>query len=68
MLYEVITWFDMDWKPQLTSAEWKNAVSFYVNLLHNYGPPHSEKNSFNEILGLMKEGKCGIWIDASVAA
>lgn len=61
-------WFNMNWQPQITSPEWKKAVNFYVNLLKNYGPPQSEKNSFNEILSLMKEGKCGMWIDASVAA
>ena len=61
-------WFDMGWKPQINSSEWKAAVNYYVNLLHDYGPPKSEKNSFNEILNLSREGKCGIWIDASVAA
>ena len=61
-------WFDMKWKPQLTSQPWKNAVNFYVDLLKNYGPPGSSSNSFNEILALYNEGKCGIWIDATIAA
>lgn len=61
-------WFDMKWQPQLTSAPWKNAVGMYVDLLKNYGPPGSASNSFNEILSLFNEGKCGIWIDATVAA
>ena len=61
-------WFDMSWKPQLTSKPWKDAVSFYVNLLKDYGPPGSANNSFNEILALYNEGKCGIWIDATIAA
>ena len=34
----------------------------------NYGPPGSEGNSFNEILALINEGKCGMWIDATIAA
>jgi len=34
----------------------------------NYGPPGSEGNSFNEILALYNEGKCGMWIDATIAA
>jgi len=50
-------WFDADFKPQLDSAEWKNAINFYVDLLGNYGPPGSEGNSFNEILALYNEGK-----------
>src|SRR2546427_1847161 len=45
-------WFDMAWKPQLTSQPWKNAANFYVDLLKNYGPPGSSFNSFNEILAL----------------
>ncbi len=61
-------WFDADYKPQLESAEWKAAVEFYVDLLGTYGPPGSEGNSFNEILALYNEGKCGLWIDATIAA
>ncbi len=61
-------WFDMKWQPQLTSKPWKDAVAMYVDLLKNYGPPGSSSNSFNEILALYNEGKCGIWIDATIAA
>ncbi|MBF9002049.1 ABC transporter substrate-binding protein [Vibrio nitrifigilis] len=61
-------WFDMNWNPQLTSAPWIKAVNFYVNLLKKYGPPTPEKNSFPELLSMTKEGKCAMWIDASVAA
>ena len=61
-------WFDMSWKPQLESKPWKDAITFYVDLLKNYGPPGSSANSFNEILALYNEGKCGMWIDATIAA
>ena len=61
-------WFDKDLKPTLESDEWKAAINFYVDLLGNYGPPGSEGNSFNEILALYNEGKCGMWIDATIAA
>jgi sorbitol/mannitol transport system substrate-binding protein len=61
-------WFDMNWKPQLTSQPWKEAITFYVDLLKNYGPPGSSNNSFNEILALYNAGKCGMWIDATIAA
>jgi sorbitol/mannitol transport system substrate-binding protein len=40
----------------------------YVDLLKNYGPPGSAANSFNEILALFNEGKCGMWVDATIAA
>ena len=61
-------WFDENWRPQLTSPEWHHAVSFYVDLLTSYGPPGSSANSFNEILALYNEGRCGMWIDATIAA
>jgi sorbitol/mannitol transport system substrate-binding protein len=61
-------WFDMKWHPQLESKPWKDAITFYVDLLKNYGPPGSSANSFNEILALYNEGKCGMWIDATIAA
>jgi len=61
-------WFDMNWKPQLESKPWKNAITFYVDLLNKYGPPGSSANSFNEILALYNEGKCGMWVDATIAA
>ena len=61
-------WFDENWKPQLDSPEWEAAVTFYVDLMNKYGPPGSASNSFNEILALINEGKCGAWIDATIAA
>jgi sorbitol/mannitol transport system substrate-binding protein len=61
-------WFDMSWKPQLESKPWKDAINFYVDLLNKYGPPGSSANSFNEILALFNEGKCGMWVDATIAA
>ena len=61
-------WFNEDWTPALDSPAWNHAVNFYVDLLTNYGPPGSAGNSFNEILALINEGKCGMWIDATIAA
>ena len=61
-------WFDMSWKPQVDSKPWNDAITFYVDLLKSYGPPGSASNSFNEILALYNEGKCGMWIDATIAA
>ena len=61
-------WFDEDWKPQLNSPAWHHAISFYVDIMTKYGPPGSSANSFNEILALMNAGKCGMWIDATIAA
>ena len=61
-------WSDKDNKPALNTPQWKAAIEAYVNILGKYGPPGSEGNSFNEILALYNEGKCGMWIDATLAA
>ncbi|WP_128254175.1 ABC transporter substrate-binding protein [Falsirhodobacter deserti] len=61
-------WFDMDWKPQFDSPEWKATLDTYLNLMTNYGPPGASSNGFNENLALFQTGKCGMWIDATVAA
>ena len=61
-------WFDMSWKPQLESKPWKDAINFYVDIMKKYGPPGSPSNSFNEILALYNEGKCAMWVDATIAA
>lgn len=60
--------FDMGWRPQLQSKPWHEAVSLYVDLLTRYGPPGSAANSYNETLTLFKEGRCAIWVDATIAA
>lgn len=61
-------WFDKDMRPTIDTDEWRAAINLYVELLGKYGPPGSEGNSFNEILALYNEGKCGMWIDATIAA
>ncbi len=61
-------WFDMSWKPQIDTKPWKDAIGFYVQLMKDYGPPGASANSFNENLALFNEGKCGMWVDATIAA
>jgi sorbitol/mannitol transport system substrate-binding protein len=61
-------WFDANWKPQLDTQPWHDAVTFYVNLLRDYGPPGASSNGFNENLALFSTGHCAMWIDATVAA
>ncbi len=60
-------WFDMSWKPQLTSEEWKKAITFYVDLLKKDGPPGASSNGFNENLTLFASGKAAMWVDATSA-
>lgn len=61
-------WFDMAWKPQIDTKPWHDAITQYVDLMTKYGPPGASANSFNENLALFNQGKCGVWIDATIAA
>jgi len=61
-------WFDMNWKPQLTSPAFEAATNFYVNLIRKYGEPGASSDSFNQLLTLYGQGKCAMWYDATVAA
>ncbi len=59
---------NMQWQPQLTSTPWKQAVTFYVDLLHADGPPGVVSNGYNETLALFAGGHCAMWVDATVSA
>jgi sorbitol/mannitol transport system substrate-binding protein len=61
-------WFDEKWQPQFDQPEWKKTLDFYVKLMKDAGPPGASSNGFNENLALFNAGKCGMWIDATVAA
>lgn len=61
-------WFDENWEPQLTSPEWNEAISFYINLINDCGQPGPTSVGFVEALTLMSQGQAGMWVDATVAA
>ncbi|MEM0906936.1 MAG: sugar ABC transporter substrate-binding protein [Pseudomonadota bacterium] len=61
-------WFDEEWTPQFDQPAWKETLDFYVSLMNDAGPPGASLNGFNENLALFQQGKCGMWIDATVAA
>ena len=61
-------WFDENWNPQFDQQPWKDTLSFYLDLMNEYGPPGASNNGFNENLALFQQGHCGMWIDATVAA
>ena len=61
-------WFDMDWNPQFDTPQWKAALTTYLDVMAEAGPPGASSNGFNENLALFQSGKCGMWIDATVAA
>ena len=61
-------WFGMDWKPTFDSEAWANTLNFFKGMMDESGPAGYATNGFNENLSLFNQGKCGMWIDATVAA
>jgi len=61
-------WFDEDWNAQFDTREWSDTLNFYYNMMMDAGPAGFATNGFNENLSLFQQGKCGMWIDATVAA
>jgi sorbitol/mannitol transport system substrate-binding protein len=61
-------WFDMDWNAQFDTQPWRDTLEFFVGMMNESGPAGYATNGFNENLSLFQQGKCGMWIDATVAA
>src|SRR5690348_2449390 len=61
-------WFDENWNAQLTSPQWHDALTFYVNLLKTAGEPGAGSAGFTECLNAYNNGKVAMWYDATVAA
>ncbi|SEW23944.1 sorbitol-binding protein /mannitol-binding protein [Aliiroseovarius sediminilitoris] len=61
-------WFDEDWNAQFDTQPWADTLNFYVGMMNESGPNGYATNGFNENLNLFQQGKCGMWIDATVAA
>ncbi|KJV09370.1 sugar ABC transporter substrate-binding protein [Elstera litoralis] len=61
-------WFDEKWNPEFTGPEWTKTLTTYATMMKESGPPGASANGFNENLVLFNSGKCGMWIDATVAA
>jgi len=60
--------FDMQWRPQFDTPQWRTTIGMYVGLLRKWGPPGAAANGFNENLALFAQGHCAIWFDSTVAA
>ncbi|MEM9247280.1 MAG: sugar ABC transporter substrate-binding protein [Pseudomonadota bacterium] len=61
-------WFDENWTPQFDTQPWADTLNFFVGMMTESGPAGYATNGFNENLSLFQQGKCGMWIDATVAA
>ncbi len=60
--------FDENYNATLDSEAWANTLNFYTGMMGESGPAGYATNGFNENLSLFNQGKCGMWIDATVAA
>jgi polyol transport system substrate-binding protein len=61
-------YFDMEWHATIDTPEWKNAITYYVDLMKAFGPPGATSNGFNENLTIFATGKAAMWIDATSGA
>src|SRR2546429_2149824 len=61
-------WFDQNWNATLNTPQWKDAVTFYVNLLKTAGEPGAANAGFGECLNAYNGGKVAMWYDATVGA
>jgi sorbitol/mannitol transport system substrate-binding protein len=61
-------WFDTNWHPMLDSAQWREVLHDYVQMVHDYGPADTAQNSFDQIIRIFARGKCAMWVDSTVAA
>jgi sorbitol/mannitol transport system substrate-binding protein len=55
-------------KAMVNQPAFKNALTFYVDLVKSAGEKDAANSSFNECLSQYKDGKVAMWYDATVAA
>ena len=53
---------------QVDQPEFKEALSFYVDLVKTAGEKDAANSSYNECTKAMQDGKAAMWYDATVAA
>jgi sorbitol/mannitol transport system substrate-binding protein len=59
-------WFDEEWNAQFDTQPWKDTLTFYIEMMNESGLRYLWQR-FQQNL-LFQTGKCGMWIDATVAA
>jgi sorbitol/mannitol transport system substrate-binding protein len=55
-------------KAQVDKPAFKEALTFYVNLIKDAGETDAANASFNECLAQYRDGRVAMWYDATVAA
>lgn len=60
--------FDMNWNATVNTPEQRAAWEMYKKILREAGQPDILSYTYNECVGLMQSGKCGIYYDATSQA
>ncbi|GHV47128.1 maltose ABC transporter substrate-binding protein [Spirochaetia bacterium] len=60
--------FDMNWNATVDTPEQRGAWSMYKKILREAGQTDILSYTYNECIGLMQSGKCGIYYDATSLA
>jgi sorbitol/mannitol transport system substrate-binding protein len=55
-------------EAQVDQPEYKEALQFYVDLVHDAGEDDAANASYNECLAQYQDGKVAMWYDATVGA
>jgi len=62
------TWFEKDWTPKVNAPEFKEATTFYTDLVKAHGEAGAAQAGFAECLTATTQSKVAMWYDATSAA
>ena len=62
------TWFEKDWTAKVNAPEFKEATTFYTDLIKKHGQAGAAQASFNQCLSAFQQGKVAMWYDATSGA
>jgi sorbitol/mannitol transport system substrate-binding protein len=62
------TWFEKDWTAKVNAPEFKEAATFYTDLIKKHGESGAAQASFNQCLSAFQQGKVAMWYDATSGA
>jgi sorbitol/mannitol transport system substrate-binding protein len=62
------TYFTEDWEAKVDAPEFKEAMTFYTDLVRDYGQDGAAQSGFTECLNNVTQGNSAMWYDATSAA
>lgn len=61
-------WYDMDWNAQVDQPAFKEALTFWSDMMIESAESDPVAHGFTECLNLFTQGKAALWYDATSAA